>query len=436
MTMRSGSFLSARRHIIGGMLTLVLLIGGFGLWATTANIAGAIIAPGTIVVQQNQQVVQHPDGGVVASIEAKEGDRVEAGQILIRLDPVQIVSKRNVIEGSLFEVLARRARLEAERDNAETVTFDPMLTALIAKRANVRALTDGQTRLFLSRRDTVATETAQLGKRIGQIESQIAGLDAQSQALRTQLDLLRQELAGQQTLLDKGLTQATKVLSLQREEARLQGQLGNLTAIRAEQEGRITETEIEILRLSNQRREDAISALRDLGFKQLELTEQLAQLSERLDRLDIRAPMAGLVYDMRVFARNAVIRPADPVMYIIPQDQPLQIAAQVDPIHIDEVFTGQTVVVRFAGLDSRTTPEIFGRILAVSADSFTDQATGARYYRAEIALLDGELAKLPDGVTLIPGMPADAFIRTGDRTPLVYLIKPLTDYFTKAFREK
>ena len=427
---------SARRHIFGGLLTLLLLVGGFGLWATTTNIAGAIIAPGTIVVQQNQQVVQHPDGGVVAAIEAKEGDRVTAGQILIRLDPVQIVSKRNVIEGSLFEILARRARLEAERDNADTVTFDPVLTTLMPDRADVRSLTDGQLRLFHSRRETIAAQTAQLGKRIGQIESQIAGLDAQTQALGTQLDLLRRELAGQQTLLDKGLTQSAKVLTLQREEARLLGQLGNLTAVRAEYQGRITETEIEILRLGNQRREDAIGALRDIGFKQLELTEQLAQLTERLNRLDIRAPVSGVVYDMRVFALNAVIRPADPVMYIIPQNQPLRIAAEVDPIHIDEVFAGQKVVVRFAGLDSRSTPEIFGRILAISADAFLDQASGTRFYRAEIALLDGELSKLPDGVTLVPGMPAEAFIRTGDRTPLAYLVKPLADYFTRAFREK
>ena len=226
--------LSARRHVILGLLAILLLVGGFGLWSVTANIAGAIVASGQVEVEQNRQVVQHPDGGVVAAIEVQEGDLVAEGDVLIRLDASELISERNIVEASLFEILARTARLEAERDGRDTITFPPILAGLVDSRADVRALTEGLVRLFLSRRDSLASQVEQLGKRIGQIGNQIDGLDAQATALAAQLDLIREELASQQALLDKGLTQATKVLALQREEASLLGRQGNLQATRAE----------------------------------------------------------------------------------------------------------------------------------------------------------------------------------------------------------
>lgn len=426
---------SARRHVSLGLLMILLLVGGFGLWSTTANIAGAIVAPGLLEVEQNRQVVQHPDGGVVLSIEVQEGDLVSAGDILIRLDPSELTSERNIAEASLFEILARSARLKAERDGDATIAFPPMLRQLINSREDVRALTEGQQRLFLSRRETLSSQIDQLGERIEQIGNQIEGIDAQATALATQLRLIRDELKNQQILLEKGLTQAAKVLSLQRNEAALLGQQGSLQAQRAEYEGRITEIRIEILRMRDVRREEAITELRDLGVKQLELTEKLRTLEQKLDRLDIRAPVAGVVLALNVFAERAVIRPAEPVLFIVPQDRPLLVSARISPINVDEVYAGQQVVVRFAALDSRTTPELFGRVITVSPDALADEATGARYYKVEIRLNEGEMDKLPEGVTLIPGMPADAFIRTSDRTPLAYLVKPLAEYFNKAFRE-
>lgn len=426
---------SARHHVLLGLLTLAILIGGFGVWSVTANISGAIIAPGAIEVEQNRQVVQHPDGGVVASIAVREGQEVQAGNILIRLDSTQLRSDRKVTEGRLFEVLARRARLEAERDGRDDVTFGAQLSKLLPSRADVRALTEGQARLFTSRRDTMAAEIAKLEKRIGQIGNQIDGLGAQETAMQAQLDLLRTELGSQQILLEKRLTQAAKVLGLQREEASLLGRLGSLTAARAEHEGQITEIEIEILRLATLRREQAISELRDLGFSELELSEKLNGLDQRLERLDIRAPVSGIVHAMSVFAERAVIRPADPVLYIVPQDRLLLISAQLEPIHVDEVFVGQEVVVRFAAFDARTTPELAGHVVTISADTFVEERSQRRYYRVGIHLAEGALEKLPEGLTLIPGMPADAFIRTSDRTMLAYLVKPLADYFNKAFRE-
>ncbi len=427
---------SARRYIIYGLLAIVVLVGGFGLWAVTANISGAIVAPGNIEVEQNRQIVQHIDGGSVAAVDVQEGDPVTAGQVLIRLDPSILTRERTVTEGSLFEVLARQGRLAAERDGLEEIVFDPELAALAETRPDIRALTDGQTRLFHSRGETMNSEISQLEKRIGQIRNQIEGLDAQATALDTQLVLLRAELKNQQILLEKGLTQTATVLTLQREEASILGQQGNLTALRAEYEGRITEVEINILRIATVRREEAITELRDLGFNELELSEKLRGLDQKLDRLDIRAPVAGVVHGLKVFAEGAVIRAAEPVLFLVPQDRPLLIVARVDPIHVDEVFVGQEVAVRFAALDSRTTPELFGRVITVSPDAFTDETTGERFFRTGIQLLEGETEKLPDGLALIPGMPADAYIRTSDRTPLAYLVKPLTDYFNKAFREK
>ncbi len=268
-----------------------------------------------------------------------------------------------------------------------------------------------------------------------QITDQIIGIDAQQTALIRQLELIEQELGDQQSLLDRGLAQASRVLSLQREEARLSGTVGELTAQKAQAEGRSTEIDIEILKLDTQRREEAITTLRDFQFRERELAEQRRALMERLDRLVITAPVSGVVYGLRVYAPRSVIRAADPVMYLVPQDRPLVIAAQVLPINIDQLSVDQNVSLRFPALDQRQTPELFGRVVQISADAFQDEGSQVSYYRAEIVLSEGEIDRLPEGVTLIPGMPVEAFIRTADRTPLAYLVKPFTDYFAKAFRE-
>jgi HlyD family secretion protein len=225
------------------------------------------------------------------------------------------------------------------------------------------------------------------------------------------------------------------VLELESEEASLEGRRGELASALAQAEGKITEIEISILRIQSERREEASSALRDLGFNQIELSEQRRALILRLDRLDIRAPVAGIVYGLTVFAPRSVIRAAEPILYIVPQDRPPVIATQVEPIHVDQVHVGQEVQLRFSAFDQRQTPELRGRIVQISADAFQDEASRMSYYRAEVQIEDGELAKLPEGMTLIPGMPVEAFIRTGERSPLSFLTKPLTDYFAKAFRE-
>ncbi len=427
-------FWSARGPVTLGLATIVLMIGGFVAWGTLTTLSGAIVASGRIEVELNRQVVQHPDGGVVAEIAVVEGATVAAGDILIRLDGSLAHSERTIVLGQLTELQARKARLVAERGSHGAPEFPADLMELAKTDAGVADLIDGQQRLFLARQETSTTQTEQLRRRISQITSQIEGIDAQVAALKTQLDLIKAELVNQQSLLEKGLAQATTVLSLQREEARLMGLSGELTASRAQAEGRITEIELEISRLASTRVEDAERELREIGPALTELDERLRALDEQVSRLDIRAPVGGVVLGLTVTTPRAVIRPAEPLLYIVPQDRPLVIAAQVPPIHIDQVHVGQPVELVFSAFSSRTTPHLAGKVSVVSADAFTDQATHASFYRAEIVLDEGEIAKL-EGQTLLPGMPVEAFIQTEGRTPLAYLVKPFTDYFSRAFRE-
>ncbi|WP_425040266.1 HlyD family type I secretion periplasmic adaptor subunit [Primorskyibacter sp. S187A] len=425
-----------RAPMLVGLIALLALVGGFGSWAALSQISGAVIASGQIEVDQNRQVVQHPDGGVVATVVIDEADRVAAGDVLIRLDGTLLQSQKASVEAELFDLLARKARLVAERDGEAAVgEFDTELRDLAPSRPDIAELMEGQLRLFEARGASVQGEIRQLNQQSGQIDRQIEGLEAQRVALTRQLELIQKELGDQQRLLNQGLTQQGRVLALEREAARLEGQRGQLVAQVAQSRGQQSEIEVAVLRLASQRREEAITQLRDLVVREGQLREERAQLSERLDRLDIRAPVSGIVYDLSVFAQRAVIRPADPLLYIVPQDRPLLIAAQVAPIDIDEITLGQEVLLRFPALPSRETPEMYGEVQRISADAFVDDISRMPFYRAEIVLKEGEFAKFPEGTQLIPGMPVEAFIRTDDRTPLTYLVKPLQDYFARAFRE-
>ena len=421
----------ARMPVFVGLFALMLLVGGFGSWSIFSSLAGAIVASGRVEVEQNRQIVQHLDGGIVAEILVKEGDRVSAGQTLIKLDSASLGSEFTIVQSQLFELMARRARLEAERDTSAALTFDPELDQLAKTSAEIAELMDGQTRLFDARAESVTREREQLAKRREQILDQVRGIEAQTEALVQQIALISEELEAQNSLLERGLAQASRVLALRREEARLLGQVGELRAGKAQAEGRTTELDIESLKLTSSLREEAISQLRDLRVQELELRER----RQRLSRLAIQAPASGIVYGLTVNTPRAVIRAAEPVLYVVPQDRPLVIAAQVPVIHIDKVYAGQSVNLRFSALDQRRTPELYGQVVTVSADAFMDEAQGTSYYRAEIALNTGELAKLPEGAVLIPGMPAEAFILTSERSPMDYLIKPLWDYFEQAFRE-
>lgn len=433
MTQATHHSWSAHRQLFVGALALLVLVGGFGTWAVTAQISGAVITSGQIEVDRNRQVVQHPDGGVVAEILVDEGDTVAAGDLLIRLDANTLQSELTVVEGQLFEILARRARLEAERDGTDTLLFDPALTT--ANTAEAAELIAGQIRLFEARQESNSGAVEQLTQQRAQIASQIDGINAQQSALTTQSALIARELADQQSLLDRGLAQASRVLALQREEASLLGTMGDLTAKAAQAAERITEIDLQVLGIASTRREEAITRLRDLQYTQIELAERQRTLTRQLDRLDIRAPVSGVVYGLQVFAPQSVIRPADPVLFLIPQDRPLVIATKVNVRDVDQIYVGQEVTLRFSAFDRRRTPELTGKVTLISADAFQNESSGLSFYRAEVELNPGEIDRLPSDMTLIPGMPVEAFVRTADRSPLDYLLKPLADYFAKAFRE-
>lgn len=418
--------LSVRGPVMAGLATLGLLVCLLGGWGLLAQIAGAVIAPGQLEVERNRQVVQHPDGGVVAALLVREGQEVAAGQVLIRLDGSQLQADLSVTEAQLFALLAERGRLEAERDDRPVPAFDAALppgTGAVA----------AQRRLFAARRETLSRQTQQLNRRLDQIAAQIAGLAAQEAALTRQLALTQQELTAQRALLDKGLAQAPRVLTLERQEAQLTGDLGQTRAQSAEAAGRATEVQLEILRLAAQRREEAATALRDLAPREAELTGRRAALRDRLARLDIRAPVSGLVLGLQVAGPAAVIRPAEPILALVPQDRPLVVTARIAPADIDAVTPGQEVRLRLTALPGRTTPEISGRLTTVSADALSDSDSHASFYRAEIRIDPDQIARL--GHRLVPGMPVEAFIATGSRAPLTYLLKPLSDYFALAFRE-
>lgn len=426
--------LAMRPYILSGFATLALLLGGFGLWSVSSQISGAVVATGQIEVDQSRQIVQHPDGGVVETVAVREGQAVAAGELLLRLDGSAMQSELDIVETQLFEAMSRRARLEAERDDAPAILTPAELADAAARDPDIAELLDGQSRLFEARRDTLLKQIEQLGKRAEQARAQTDGIEAQRVAGERQLDLIRSELDDTRSLMDKGLAQMSRVTALEREEAGLMGQLGELAALRARTEGQITEIELESLRLAAARREEANEQLRDVTSAELELRERYRALAERIARLEIRAPVSGLVLGLRVTTPRAVIRPADPVLYLVPQDRPLVISVRVSPYNVDEVHLDQDVRLVLPGVQGRLMPEITGRVSVVSADAFTDDTTGQSFYRAEILLDPSEMAKL-EGQPLLPGMPVEAFIQTGDRTPLAYLLQPLTDYFRRAFRE-
>ncbi|MEL6954377.1 MAG: HlyD family type I secretion periplasmic adaptor subunit [Pseudomonadota bacterium] len=425
---------SARRPVVLGLVALVVLIGGFGTWATQTTIAGAVVASGTVEVTRNRQAIQHPDGGVVADILVDEGTVVEADDTLLLLDGADIGSDLAVARGQWLETRARRARLEAERDGAQTLEFADELGQLAQGNSEFEDILAGQTNLFLARLETFEGEREQLSRRTRQIASQIEGLTAQRAALLRQQSLISEDLASQRNLLAEGLTQAARVSGLARDEAELAGAIAEIDANISVAEGQITEVEIAALQLVSTRREEAIAQLREVRVREDELRERVAALERRLGRMELRAPVSGVVYGLTVLGPRSVIRPADPVMFLVPSDRPPVITARIDAIDVDQVFVGQEAALRFTAFDTRTTPELFGTISRVSADAFEDNTTGLRYYEAEIAPDEGELGRLGE-LVLQPGMPVEAFIKTEDRTPLTYLLRPISIYFERAFRE-
>ncbi len=420
---------SARRFFTLGFVTLAVLLLGLGGWLFGTSIQGAVVASGHFEIEKNRQIIQHPDGGIVREIFVAEGEEVAQSKILLTLDTTELASEFAVIENQLSELLARKARLIAERDDQLTLALNEFHTAA------TKSLYESQQNLLTLRLEAEARETEQLSQQSKQIVRQVEGIDAQIIAMTEQLALLDEELAAQLTLLERGLSEAPRVLALRRDRAALVGQIAETEAARAVAIERQSGIELEILGLANDRREAAMAELREIDPRETELEEKKRTLQNRIDRAVVRAPLAGTVYDLKVLGASAVVRAAEPLMYLIPNDRPVVITAQVASRDIDQVYIGQPAIVRLTAFDQRNTPELFGQVLNVSADTFQDQQTGAFYYRIELGLSDTETEKLGAEQRLIPGMPVETFLATRNRRPIDYLTQPLADYFTRAFRE-
>jgi HlyD family type I secretion membrane fusion protein len=425
---------STRTPVLVGFFAILILVGGFGGWSVITTIEGAIVASGTVQVESFRQVVQHQDGGTVAELVIREGDAVEAGSVLMRFDDSAPRSERVIIQSQLDEFLARSARLKAERDTLSEMPFPTELTDRSSGDSELQGLMDGQLRLFEARRATLNEQFAQLKEQVAQFTNQISGLAVQLRSVQTQIKLVRGELKSQEALLKKRLTQKSQVTSLKRERAQLEGRVGELEAASAQASGQIAETMIERLRLENLRREEAITTLRDISSQVAEMRQRLLAVDEVLSRLELRAPTSGIVYGLQIHTIRAVVRPAEPVLYIVPDAGRLVVQVRIPTVHIDQIHKGQVATLNLSAFDQRTTPVITGIVTKVSPDAFTDEATGETYYQAE-ATPDPDALKELDHVTLVPGMPVEAFLQTEPRTPISYLLKPLTDYFTRAFRE-
>ncbi|MFV2001648.1 MAG: HlyD family type I secretion periplasmic adaptor subunit [Paracoccaceae bacterium] len=424
-----------RRFVFGGSLTLLLLGAGFGSWATMANISGAIIAPGRIQEGRARQSIQHPTGGVVSKILVRDGDLVAANAPLIELDDVALRNKLNIVEIQLFEIMARRARLIAERDQTSQITFDPLLSDLASGDPAIRQIMAGQRQLLAARALSVQSEAQALAKKSGLVTIQIAGMDAQMAAAETQLSLISDQLSQQQALLDRGLTKTAPVLLLKREAAVLNGRIGALEADRAQARERIAAIEIELLSARAARREQATNQLRDMEFRENELAERRRALLFEMQALVLRAPQPGVVLGLQISAARAVIKPAQPLMQIIPQDRRFVVTARIAASQVDRIYLGQSVRIRIGALYLDAGPEISGILSVLSADALLDGQSQTAFYRAEITLSESAAAYLSTRSEIVPGMPVQAYFRTTAQPVWAYLAKPLTTYFSRAFRE-
>ncbi len=434
MSSEAGNRWNLRKFLVFGYICLFLLVGGIGSWAVLTSIRGAVVAAGSIEVEGNRQIVQHLSGGVISAIHARDGDEVQEGDILIQLEGRTLITELEIVEGQWFEVLARKSRLSSERDGLHEIQFVPELLEEAENHPEIQQLMDAQIQQFEARRQLREEETQQLAERQVQISNQIDGLVSLAAATDTQINLLDEEIEGQEELYKQGLTQVARVLALRRDLASLHGTEGQVAASISENRGKIAEIEIERVRLMTAQRDEAITQLRDIEYREIELRERRRALLDQVERLDLRAPVSGVVYGSTADTLRGVIRAAEPVMYIVPKDTPLVARTQIETIHIDQVFVGQEANLRFSAFDMRTTPELPGKVHAVSADAIVDEQLGARYYRVDIEV-DANMIDALGDKTLLPGMPVEAYISTSPRSPLNYLLKPFLDYFNRAFRD-
>lgn len=413
------------------LLAAIVLAGG---WTALMPLAGAVVVPGNLVVQSNVKTIQHPTGGVVAQIPVHNGMRVGVGDLLLRLDATQAQASLQMVSKQLDEVRVRIARLVAERDGRSGLQAPAELAARSGEEA-VKTLLVSEDSLFNARANARRSQTELLQSRGSQLSEEIAGLDAQVGSKTKQLELIAGELSGVQDLYDKRLVPLTRLTTLQRESARIEGERGQLMSAIAETKSKIGEAQLQIVRLDQDFRTDVVKELGESQGKEAELVERGVAARDLLDRIEIRAPTSGVVHQLSAHTIGGVIRAGDPIMEVVPDSDDLQIEARLQPNDIDQVRTGQKAFVRFSAFNQRVTPQLTGVVSYVSADTSHDQQTNAPYFTVRVALSEDERRRLA-GLQLVPGMPAEVFMQTGSRTMMSYLLKPITDQMQRAFVEK
>jgi HlyD family secretion protein len=415
------------------LLVFAALAVGVGGWAGTTELSGALIAPGSIVVDSNVKKVQHPTGGVVGELRVRDGDRVKAGDIVVRLD--QTITRANlaIVTKGLAELAARKARLASERDGSDAIDFPDQLRSREGDPEVVQIM-EGERKLFELRRSARLGQKAQLRQQSGQLLEEIVGLTAQQQAKKREIALINRELEGVRDLFKRNLVQINRLTLLEREATRLDGEEAQLMAAVAQARGKIAETELKIIQIDQDLSSEVAKEMREIDAKIGEFVERKLQAEDQLQRVEIRAPQDGTVFQLAVHTVGGVIATGEPIMLIVPEADSLSVEAKVNPQDIEQVKLGQRTVLRFSAFNAATTPEINGQVSRISADVSSDQRTGQSFYTIRIAINPDELSQL--GSKLVPGMPVECFIQTGERTVISYLLKPFRDQLKRTFRER
>jgi len=433
MAALSSSHASIRFYTRLGLGAVLLLGGGVGGWASVTEIAGAVIAPGTLVVDSHVKNVQHSTGGIVAEIYARDGDRVKAGDLLLRLDRTVPAANLAVVSKALDQLTARKARLDAERRGSEAIFFPNALLDRVAD-PDVAEAVAGEKQHFETRRTSRAGQKSQLGERIAQLEKEIEGDVAQTEAKGKEMELEQKELASVRALWAKKLISIDRLTSTEREATRLDGERGQLVAAQAQAEGKIAEIRLQIIQIDLDLSTEVNSDLRDIDGKMGELLERKVAAEDQLKRVDIRAPQDGVVQQSLAYTIGGVITPGQTIMQVVPDNDSLAVEARIAPSDIDQLWVGQSASLRFSAFNTRTTPQINGVVERTSPDITTDQRTGVSYYTVRIKTTNAEVARLGE-IKLVPGMPVESFIKTEDRSVMSYLVKPLQDQISRAFRQ-
>ncbi len=430
----SGLDAALRRHVLAIGVAAVVLVFGLGGWAATTEFQGAVIAAGQLVVGSNVKKVQHPTGGVVGEVLARDGAIVKGGDVVVRLDDTQTRANLAIVTKSLDEMAARRAREEAERDGYDTITFPPDLLARM-RNDDVASAVNGEQKQFETRRVAREGQRKQLKERIAQLNEEAGGYAAQISSKIKQIEWITKELVGVNELWEKNLVPYTRVTALEREKERLDGERGQLIATIAQSRGKIAEIELQILQIDQDMRTEVGKDLADIRAKTAELVERKVAAEDQLKRIDIRAPQDGVVHQSIVHTVGGVISQGEQLMLIIPMTDTLEVEAKISPQDIDQLRLGQPAILRFTAFNQRVTPELNGEVNRISADVSEDQKTGTHFYTVRISVSPSEVARL-GGLKLMPGMPVEAYIQTNPRTVISYLIRPFHDQLSRAFREK